>query len=90
MVFNEFDKPLDIICFSETKLEDPEPSDSNNPTEDLNFDIEQVQLPGYDFVQNPSKTNAGGTGIYISQLYSKVKRSDLFKLKGSVRLHLLK
>ena len=63
LIFNDFDKSLDIICFSETKLEEPEPSDSNNPTEDLNFDIEQVQLPGYDFVHNPSKTNAGGTGI---------------------------
>ena len=78
MIFNDFRTPLDIICFSETKLEDPEPTcsfDSN--LIDCNLDLDKVQLPGYDFVQNPSMTNAGGTGIYVSQLYTVVKRPDL-------------
>ena len=73
MIVNEFNTPIDIICFSETKLEDPNPNDVLTDA----YQIEQVQLPGYKFIHNPSKTNAGGTGIYVSQLYSMVKRPDL-------------
>ena len=78
IIFNDFRVPLDIICFSETKLEDPEPTGSTDPDLiDTTIDLEKVQLPGYNFVHNPSKTNAGGTGIYVSQLYNVVKRTDL-------------
>ena len=78
LIYNDFDTSLDVICFSETKLEDPEPTGSNDSNIiNSNFDLDNVQLPGYDFVHNPSATNAGGTGIYVSQLYSVIKRPDL-------------
>ena len=78
LLFNDFGTSIDVVCFSETKLEDPEPTNASDPDIlDSNFDVEKVQLPGYDFVHNPSKTNAGGTGIYVSQRFSVVKRPDL-------------
>ena len=82
MIVNEFNTPIDIICFSETKLEDPDPNDVLTDT----YQIEQVQLPGYKFIHNPSKTNAGGTGIYVSQLSDFFYKFHSVKTRASVSL----
>ena len=48
----------DVICISETKL------DENAEDNDLD-----IKLDGYHFFDNPSTTNFGGTGIFVSEMY---------------------
>ena len=64
LIYNSFDKNPDIICISETKL-------------GLHSDLNSVQLRDYKFLHNDSKTNAGGTGIYISEDLDIKPRPDL-------------
>ena len=58
----------DVICISETKLDE-------NPEED---DV-NIKLDGYQFFDNPSTTNFGGTGIFVSEkhLENTSHRTDL-------------
>ena len=70
LILNDFDNPPDIICVSETKL-----NSSSNSVDVDNLDL--VQLPGYSLIHNPSTTNAGGSGIFLSHSHTLNERSDL-------------
>ena len=52
-----------IITISETRLSD------NN--------INNISIPGYEFISKASKTNAGGVGMYIKDTLKFIKRPDL-------------
>ena len=56
----------DIICISETKLQDDK----------INNQINFVQLPNYNFEFNNSKTKAGGTAMYIHESLDYKIRND--------------
>ena len=55
---------FDIIGVSEHKLEQ-------------NSDLSNLTIPGYNFCYDVSDSSHGGTGIYISNRISYIKRSDL-------------
>ena len=68
------DKLPDIICISETKLND-------EPKEKLH--LNDIKLDNYDFVGNNSKTFFGGTGIYILKEFLYKEKHDLnFNVSG--------
>ena len=70
MIFSNFDAYPDVLCITETKM--------NNST-----DVDLMQLPGYKFIHNNSLSNAGGAGIYYSEKCKVIYRSDLdFNLGG--------
>ena len=68
------DKLPDIICISETKLND-------EPKQELY--LNDIELDHYDFVSNNSKTFFGGTGIYILKEFSYKQKHNLnFNVSG--------
>ena len=52
-----------IIAISETKLND--------------YNTQNLTIPGYQFINNNSSTNAGGVGLYIDENIEFHRRSDL-------------
>ena len=52
-----------VIAISETKLTDK--------------GIQNISLPGYEFIGQNSETNAGGTGLYIKDNIKFIRRTDL-------------
>ncbi|XP_077974519.1 uncharacterized protein LOC144430455 [Styela clava] len=65
-LLSEFQHPPHIIGISETKLK-------HNP-------LAKINIPGYNFIHQPSDTNAGGVGCYI--------RSNLkFKIIHDIKLN---
>ena len=64
---NEFlsvlDTTPDIIAISETKL--------NNNT------VSNIEIPSYEFIQDNSITNAGGTALYFSKGLNALHRPDI-------------
>ena len=52
-----------LITISETRLRD---SNVNN-----------ISIPGYEFISKASKTHAGGVGMYIKDTLKFIKRPDL-------------
>jgi len=64
LIYECLDKYPDIICISETKL---------NEKSDLSL----IQIPDYKFIHNDSKTAAGGSGIYINESLTFSPRNDL-------------
>ena len=52
-----------VIAISETKLSDN--------------GIQNISIPGYEFIGQNSKTNAGGTGLYIKDNIKFIRRPDL-------------
>ena len=77
-ILETLDTLPDIICISETKLND----DSCKKVNDK-ISLEDIQLEEYNFLHNNSKTYFGGTGIYILKKYSYTERNDLnFNVSG--------
>ena len=77
ILLKEFDQKPDIICITETKLnEDP---DTNTLLENskLSDVITSIQLPGFKFFHCDSRTQAGGSAIYISNDIHTTCRKDL-------------
>ena len=67
------DKLPDIICISETKIQNKPNSNVANQ-----LDLNEVYLDGYHpLIYNNSETNFGGTGIYILKTFSFQHRKDL-------------
>ena len=58
------DNPPDILCLSETKL--------NNKS-----NLQDVGINGYSLFANNSESNFGGTAIYVSNMFSSKNRTDL-------------
>ena len=62
-----------VIAISETKLTDN--------------GIQNISIPGYEFIGQNSETNAGGTGLYIKDNIKFIRRTDLeFSTTGFVEL----
>ena len=65
------DKLPDIICISETKIQ-------NQAAAKRKFNFSQILLEGYHpFVHNDTETHFGGTGIYVLDKFSFQTRPDL-------------
>ena len=66
------DKTPDVICVSETKLNQDPSTDDDSSTDD-------IMLDGYHFFDTKSASNYGGTGVYISDKYfgNATLRKDL-------------
>jgi hypothetical protein len=61
--------PFSIIGLTETKIK----------SEQDNVSVLNTAMHGYHFVSQPSLSNAGGVGMYISENYKYTIRDDLSK-----------
>ena len=52
-----------LITISETRLSDNK--------------LNNISIPGYEFISKASKTKAGGVGMYIKDTFKFIKRPDL-------------
>ena len=66
-MISELSKLPSIIFISETRVKD----------EKEKFQKTQIKIPGYTFVLDNSKTNAGGTAIYVSDDLKFKERDDI-------------
>ena len=65
-----------IIFLTETRLQDPKLKDQLSKAK-LKDQLSKVTLNGYTMVYNNSKTQAGGTAIYVSNNLKYVERPDI-------------
>ena len=66
-MLNELHHPFSIIGLTETKINISKVSVTN------------IDLPGYQFLSQPSLSNAGGTGFFVQDILKVSIRSDLTK-----------
>ena len=80
-MISELTKLPSIIFISETRVQD----------EKEKFQKPQIKIPGFTLVLNNSKTNAGGTAIYVSDDLKFKERDDIiFNYPIMLKLVLLK
>ena len=71
-MLDRLDREPDIICITETKLnENMIPGADQSVHSNPNI----INLPGYKFYHTISTTNAGGAGLYVSNMcsYNNIK-----------------
>ena len=66
-LISKFSHPPSIICVSETRLQNDK----------LDFQLNFVEINGYNFVYDNSKLSAGGTAIYIKDNLKFIERTDI-------------
>ena len=72
-MLRRLDREPDIICITETKLNESIKSNLDQSNNKTNV----IKLPGYEFYHTISTTNAGGAGLYVSGMCSYKVRDDL-------------
>ena len=83
-MLNRLDRKPDVICITETKLRETIMSDSDKNEVNLPVnELDAIKLPGYEFYHTISTTNAGGAGLYVSNMCEHKIRNDLdIKIDG--------
>ena len=83
-LLNRLDRKPDVICITETKLNEAIVSDSNNIVGNLpGYDPNSIKLSGYKFYHTVSTISAGGAGLYVSDMCEYKIRNDLdIKIDG--------
>ena len=70
-MLDRLDRKPDIICITETKLNENIVSDPDHS------DPKVINLPNYKFYHTISTTNAGGAGLYVANICTYKVRNDL-------------
>ena len=73
-MLDHLDRKPDIICITETKLNENVASDLDDI---VLHDSNVINITGYKFYHTLSTTNAGGAGLYVSNMCSYKVRNDL-------------
>ena len=76
-MLNRLSQEPDIICITETKLNELVPDSDQSSSKAAGQDPNIIKLPGYKFYHTVSTTNAGGAGLYVSNKCKYKIRHDL-------------
>ena len=77
-MLNRLVRKPDVICITETKLKETIVSESDAINDNLSSDdSNSIKISGYEFYHTVSTTNAGGAGLYVSDMCEYKIRNDL-------------